>query len=184
MAVILNLDTTDPRLNLEHFPSRFLSLVFCPRCFDSLFQMTYRINESGTIIAHGLAMRPGSPVLIGKIDDCLIFCLPGSPTAAYLGFLTIAGPTLRKMMRCINIDPRIELVATIDNDVPVSTMGYVNHLRVRIKRVDNRLIATPIRLKGSGVISSLTMADGIIEIPPYQEGLKKGETVIVKLLPK
>ncbi|MFX1380747.1 MAG: hypothetical protein ACFFA4_16820 [Promethearchaeota archaeon] len=46
------------------------------------------------------------------------------------------------------------------------------------------MIASPIKLKGSGVISSLTSSDGIIEIFPNQEGLKKGDKVIVKLLPK
>ncbi len=42
----------------------------------------------------------------------------------------------------------------------------------------------PVKLKGSGVISSLTESDGIVEIFPYQEGLKKGEKVIVKIFPK
>lgn len=43
--------------------------------------------------------------------------------------------------------------------------------------------AVPIKLKGSGVISSLTESDGIVEILPFQEGLKKGDNVFVKLHP-
>jgi molybdopterin biosynthesis enzyme len=39
-------------------------------------------------------------------------------------------------------------------------------------------------LKGSGIISSLTESDGIVEIPPFQEGLKKWDRVLVKLFPK
>ena len=128
-------------------------------------------------------MRPGSPMLIGKVSNTIVFCLPGTPVAAYIGFLTFVGPTIRKMLGCIKHDPRREIYATIIKDVPVSIMGYVNHLRVKVEISDNDIIAIPIRLKGSGIISSLTESDGIVEIPPYQEGLKKGEKVVIKLFP-
>ena len=54
----------------------------------------------------------------------------------------------------------------------------------QILRENRELIVKPIRLKGSGVISSLTRSDGIVEIPKDQEGLKKGNLVLVKLHPK
>jgi len=142
------------------------------------------IHESGKILTHGIAMRPGSPILIGFLEDTLIFCLPGTPVAAYVGFLKIVGPTIRKMMGCLNLDPRTEVIAIIDRDVPVSSMGYISYLRVKLNRVENEIIVIPVKLKGSGVISSLTESDGIVEIPPTQEGLKKGEKVVVKLFPK
>ncbi len=142
------------------------------------------VQDSGVILTHGIAIRPGSPILIGYLEDTLIFCLPGTPVAAYIDFLTIVGPSLRKMMGCSIVDPRVEITATINRDVPVSSIGFVNHLRVKVENLYNKFIAIPIRLKGSGVISSLTDSDGIIEIPPFQEGLKKGEEVIVKLHPK
>ena len=140
--------------------------------------------ENGKIIVHGIAMRPGSPILIGYIDNTLVFCLPGTPVASYIGFLTVVGPTIRKIMACINPDPRIELFATIDRDVPVSGMGYINFLRVKLEKVKEDFKAIPVKLKGSGVLSSLTEADGIVEIPATQEGLKKGSKIMVKLLPK
>lgn len=139
------------------------------------------MHENATVLTHGIAMRPGSPILIGYKDNTIIFCLPGTPVAAYIGFLTVVGPTIRKMLGCINHDPRREVYATIVRDVPVSSMGYVNHLRVKVEKLDNDFKATPVRLKGSGIISSLTESDGIVEIPPYQEGLKKGEKVLIKL---
>ena len=140
--------------------------------------------ENGQVIAHGVAMRPGSPILIGKYEGSIVFCLPGTPVAAYIGFLKFVGPTIRKLMGVINPDPRIEIMATIDKDVPVSTMGYVNYLRAKLKILENEFIAVPIKLKGSGIISSITESDGIIEIPPYKEGLKKGEKVMIKLHPQ
>ncbi|MDX1798748.1 MAG: molybdopterin molybdotransferase MoeA [Candidatus Lokiarchaeia archaeon] len=141
------------------------------------------MKESGLILTHGVAQRPGAPVLIGSLGDTLIFCLPGTPVAAYVSFLKIVGPTIRKMLGSIIIDPRVEIMAKISKDVPVSSLGFVHYLRVSLKRFLEGIIANPIKLKGSGVISSLTSSDGIVEILPHQEGLKKGDNVIVKLMP-
>ncbi|MFX1375297.1 MAG: gephyrin-like molybdotransferase Glp [Promethearchaeota archaeon] len=142
------------------------------------------ITELGMIITHGVAQRPGAPILIGTINQTLIFCLPGTPVAAYVSFLRITGPAIRKMLGCSILDPRIEILAQISKDVPVTSMGYLHYLRVMLEKSQKELIAKPVKLKGSGVISSLTSSDGIVEIPPNQEGLKKGDLVKVKLFPK
>ena len=142
------------------------------------------VEESGVVLTHGIAHRPGAPVLIGLLNESLIFCLPGTPVAAYVSFLGIVGPVIRSMLGCITRDPRIKIIAKINKDVPVSSLGYLHYLRVNLEKVEEELIAVPVKLKGSGVISSLTFSDGIVEIPPHQEGLKKGELVIVKLFPR
>jgi molybdenum cofactor synthesis domain-containing protein len=142
------------------------------------------MSESGTILTHGVAQRPGAPVLIGYLSDTLVFCLPGTPVAAYVSFLKIVGPAIRKMLGSTIIDPRVEIIAKISKDVPVSSLGFVHYLRVSLERVAEDFVANPIKLRGSGVISSLTSSDGIVEILPHQEGLKKGDNVIVKLMPK
>ena len=141
------------------------------------------IHENGEVLIHGIAMRPGSPVLIGLKGQSLVFCLPGTPVAAYICFLLIVGTTIKKMLGCTNIDPRVEIIATISRDVPVSRMGYKHFLRVKLEKKENHLIALPVKLKGSGIISSLTQSDGIVEISEHKEGLKKGEKVSVYLHP-
>jgi len=141
------------------------------------------IQENGEVLVHGIAMRPGSPVLIGLKDQSLVFCLPGTPVAAYICFLKIVGTAIKKMLGCINIDPRVEIIATISKDVPVSRMGYKHFLRVKLEKKENSFIAFPVKLKGSGIISSLTQSDGIVEISEDKEGLKKGEKVSVYLHP-
>jgi len=141
------------------------------------------IQENGEVLVHGIAMRPGSPVLIGLKDQSLVFCLPGTPVAAYICFLKIVGTAIKKMLGCINIDPRVEIIATISKDVPVSRMGYKHFLRVKLEKKENIFIALPVKLKGSGIISSLTQSDGIVEISEGKEGLKKGEKVSVYLHP-
>ncbi|MBD3254232.1 MAG: molybdopterin molybdenumtransferase MoeA [Candidatus Lokiarchaeota archaeon] len=142
------------------------------------------LEENGTVVTHGIAMRPGSPLLIGYYKGALVFCLPGTPVAAYVCFVKFAGRALRKMMGCMKIDPRVELIAKMNNDVPVSSMGYLHHLRVKLEKRENIFYALPVKLKGSGIITSLTESDGIVEIPPHQEGLKKEDEVSVMLLPK
>ncbi len=88
------------------------------------------------------------------------------------------------MLGCSVIDPRIKVFAKITKDVPVSNLGFLHYLRVKLDRSDEGIIAVPIRLRGSSIISSLTSSDGIVEILPHQEGLKKGDQVIVKLHPR
>ncbi len=142
------------------------------------------VSEHATILAHGIAMRPGSPLLIALKNNTLIFCLPGTPVAAYVCFLKFAGPAILKMMDAIKLDPRQELQAIIQKDIPVSHMGYLHHLRVYLEKKEDKFIAKSVRLKGSGILSSLTESDGIVEISKEREGLKAGEKVMVKLFPK
>jgi molybdenum cofactor synthesis domain-containing protein len=142
------------------------------------------VEESGVVLTHGIAHRPGAPVLIGLLNESLIFCLPGTPVAAYVSFLGIVGPAIRSILGCVILDPRIEVIAKINKNVPVSGLGYLHYLRVNLDKIDEELIAVPVKLRGSGVISSLTFSDGIVEIPPHQEGLKKGDKVTVKLFPR
>jgi len=141
------------------------------------------VNENANVLTHGVAMRPGEPILIAHKNETLIFCLPGTPVAAYVGFLKFAGPAIRKMMGAKETDPRKELIAEIDKDIPVSRMGYLHYLRVYLEIKEDKIIARSVRLKGSGIITSLTNSDGIIEISKEQEGLKAGEKILVKLLP-
>ncbi|MFX1238150.1 MAG: gephyrin-like molybdotransferase Glp [Promethearchaeota archaeon] len=113
------------------------------------------IKESGEIINNGIAIKPGASALIGIVQNKIVFCLPGTPVAAYVCFTEIAGLALRKIMDTKKIDPRIVLPAKISKDVPLSGMGYSNYLRVKIEKKEGEMIVEPIKLKGSGIISSL-----------------------------
>ena len=141
------------------------------------------IYENGDVLVHGIAMRPGSPILIGLLEQSLVFCLPGTPVAAYICFLSIVGITIRKMLGCSNIETRVEIMAEMSKDIPVSRMGFKHFLRVKLEREEYKVLAIPVKLKGSGIISSLTHSDGIVEISEDKEGLKKAEKVVVYLYP-
>jgi molybdopterin biosynthesis enzyme len=117
----------------------------------------------------------------GLVDDKKVFLLPGFPVAAMITFETLVGPTIRKMMGARILDPRVQVEAVLESRVP-STLGRIDIARVRIKTdEDGTLTAIPLRIAGSGIISSMTKADGVIEIPADVEGVEKGSKVKVKL---
>ncbi len=60
------------------------------------------IHENGEVLVHGIAMRPGSPMLIGKLNQSIIFCLPGSPNAVKLAFVKLIMPEIKHMIYMIN----------------------------------------------------------------------------------
>jgi len=87
------------------------------------------------------------------------------------------------MLGCSDLDPRIKIMAEMSQDVPVVQMGYKHFLRVKIERKESKILAIPVKLKGSGILSSLTQSDGIVVISEENEGLKKGEKVLIYLYP-
>jgi molybdopterin molybdotransferase len=142
------------------------------------------VSSMGKIVFRGVSMRPGGPTTVGLVNGKHIFLLPGYPVAAMIAFETFVGPTIRKMMSANCLDPRSQVAAFLGSRVP-STLGRRDYVRVRLQ-VDSEgeTIAQPLRSSGSGIISSMTKADGLIEIPEDAEGLEKGSKVVVKLFAK
>jgi molybdopterin molybdotransferase len=138
--------------------------------------------QNGKMIAHGFAMRPGSPTAIGFIDSKPIFCLPGFPVATMISFEVFVGPTIRTMLGAKKLDIKPLLYAELSKNIP-SELGRRDFVRVSLEIQENKIYATPTRLKGSSLISSLVKSDGIVEIPENVEGLEKGMIVPVRLFP-
>ncbi|NVM53128.1 MAG: molybdopterin molybdotransferase MoeA [Candidatus Helarchaeota archaeon] len=138
--------------------------------------------KNGKIFAHGFAIRPGSPACIGFIANTPIFCLPGFPVATMISFEIFVRPTIRKMLGAKELDPRPLIQAELTKKIP-SALGRRDFVRVTIQKKDSRILTTPTRLKGSGIISSMVKSDGIIEIPEDIEGLEKGTIVAVRQFP-
>jgi molybdopterin molybdotransferase len=142
------------------------------------------VSSIGRIIFRGVSMRPGSPTTVGLVNGKHVFLLPGFPVAAMITFETFVGPAIRQMMNAKYLDPRSEVTALLGNRVP-STLGRRDYVRVRLQlNEDGQTVAYPVRSSGSGIISSMTKADGLIEISEDVEGLEKGSKVIVKLFPR
>lgn len=139
------------------------------------------ILQKGKLLVQGVAMRPGAPTLIGIIENKPVFGLPGSPVAAMISFDVFVRPTLQTLLGMTPYDPKPVIKAILKRSIP-SEVGRRDFARVRIIKENDELYAELVRVRGSGIISTLVKADGIIEVPEEREGLSKGEVVNVKLL--
>ncbi len=124
------------------------------------------VKELGNILIHGVNIRPGKPFGLGVVNKKLIFMLSGYPVASAVQFELFIQRFFTK---------RKKIIMPLKRNI-ASELGRVDFVRVKIdKYVD------PIRITGSGVISSLTRSDGYILIPENVEGYEKGEFVEVYL---
>jgi len=132
------------------------------------------ISRRGEILFHGIAVKPGKPTVFGVIDGKPVFGLPGYPTSCLSNAYILLLPALRQMAHLAPYRMR-----TIEVPVAqriVSTTGRHQFYTVRV--VDG--LAQP-AFKASGDITSMSQADGYIEIPAQTDIVEKGEVVEVKL---
>ena len=141
---------------------------------------TARVIESlGELVVHGAAIRPGHPVALGVARGKPVLGIPGYPVSAALTCELFVKPLVERMLG-IAPSQRGAVRATITRKT-LSPMGEDEFLRVRLGRVGEKLVASPVE-RGAGVIMSLVRADGIVKIPRFSEGLDAGAEVSVELL--
>ena len=137
------------------------------------------VEELGEVLVHGVSMMPGKPTLIGKLKGRPIVGIPGYPVSAVISYEELVRPILYRLLHLM-IPERQKIMVFPTRKIP-SKLGTEEFLRVKIGRVGERYFATPLP-RGSGVISSLTRADGIIRIPALSEGVDENEETEVELL--
>jgi molybdenum cofactor synthesis domain-containing protein len=133
------------------------------------------IEGMGEVFFHGVAVKPGKPTLLGKVEDTLVIGMPGYPTSCLSNGYMILLPILRRMA---HLPPVVErrVIAELERRL-TSTIG--RHQFYTVKLIEGK--AHP-AFKESGSITSMSDADGYIEIPAHVDLLEKGEEVEVKLL--
>ena len=137
------------------------------------------VEELGQLLVHGVAVRPGHPVVIGIVRGKPVIGIPGYPVSTALTCELLAKPLLERWLG-VSFPKRRRVEATITRKV-LSPMGEDEFLRVKLGRVGGKLVATPIQ-RGAGIIMSLVRADGLVLIPRFSEGTDAGATVTVELL--
>lgn len=138
------------------------------------------IQELGQVLIHGIAVRPGHPVIMGMIEQTPIIGVPGYPVSAALtGELFIEKLIANWLGRQAEIETRPRIMAQITRKVTSHT-GDDDFVRVTLAKVGDKLLATPLS-KGAGVISSLLRADGLAHIPRFSEGLNIRQAVEILL---
>ena len=136
-------------------------------------------NDLGEVIVHGIAIRPGHPVVLGHAQSKPVVGIPGFPVSAMITFELMVKPLLQ-LWEGQTIAPRLTVDAKITRKV-LSPMGQDEFVRVTVGRVGERVVATPLP-RGAGVIMSMVRADGLVHIPRFSEGLNAGDAVPVELL--
>ncbi len=137
------------------------------------------ISELGEIVLHGVNIKPGKPVILGWVKGKPVLGIPGYPVSAFITFTLFAKPVIYKWQGLDIEGPEI-LKAKISRQV-ASTLGQEEFLRVKLGKVGDHFIATPVS-RGAGVLMSLVRADGFLRIPAMSEGIGAGSEVEVELL--
>jgi len=137
------------------------------------------VAAAGTLAVHGVAVRPGHPVVLGTVGTTPVLGAPGFPVSAALTFDIFAAPLLAELEGAA---PRQRPLATarLARKLP-SAIGMDDWVRVRLGRVGGEVVATPLP-RGAGVLTSLVRADGLLVVPAGTEGHHAGERVSVELL--
>jgi molybdopterin molybdotransferase len=131
------------------------------------------------MLVHGVAMRPGRPTGLAVVDGKPILTCPGNPVAAMFSFEMFARPLILKMLG-IAAEPRPTVNAKLTRRI-ASTLGTKVFLRVWVYEKNGELFAEPIRTTGSGILTTMTKANGYVVIPETREFLEADETVTVHL---
>lgn len=132
------------------------------------------LRSMGDLLFHGIAVKPGKPTVLGRVDGKAVLGMPGYPTSCLSNCYMILAPMLRRMARLPPARP--ETVELPMAKRLVSTIGRVEFHTVRI--VDGQAVPA---YKESGAITSMAHADGYIEIPANVDLVEKGELVRVTL---
>jgi putative molybdopterin biosynthesis protein len=144
------------------------------------------VEELGTLLVHGVAVRPGHPVILGIIRTAIskhhspipIIGVPGYPVSAALTGEIFVEPLLARWLGLPG-HQKPTLEGKITRKL-LSPMGDDEWVRVTAGRVGDRIVAAPLS-RGAGVITSLVRADGIVRIPRFSEGVNVGDQVTIEL---
>jgi len=140
------------------------------------------INDIGKpgVLFHGVALKPGKPMIGGVVNGKPVLGLPGHPAAAVVCFDLFIRPVLDKLRGLRNKTDYIRSIkATMAKNI-ASAAGREDHIRVYVQEKEGTQFAFPV-LGKSGLITTLVKADGVVVIPHAKLGLDAGEEVTVRL---
>jgi molybdopterin molybdotransferase len=139
------------------------------------------VNSVGKpgVIVHGIAMRPAMPTALAIAHKKPIIILSGNPVAAMIGFEVFVRPLIYKMLG-LKEEFRPVVKARITRRVSTA-LGRRSFLRVHVSQHGEEFLAEPVSILGSGVISTMTRANGYVVVPENREGLEEGEPITVHM---
>lgn len=131
------------------------------------------------VVVHGVAIMPGKPTLLAVLPDRRPFIgLPGYPVSTAVSCLLFLVPLMERLLGIKGEPVTCRMRARLRRKVP-SKPGTLHFVRVKLERDEEGWLATPIRVSGAGILSSLVRADAFLMVPEELEGYEEGEEVEV-----
>ncbi|TEU03648.1 MAG: molybdopterin molybdotransferase MoeA [Dehalococcoidia bacterium] len=138
------------------------------------------LAKQGEVSFWTVRMKPGKPLAFGMIKGVPHLGLPGNPVSSMITFELFARPAILKMMGKKNLSkPTIE--AILDGRIK-NTDGRRIFARAIVSREDDRYLARIVGPQGSGILTSMSRANGLVIVPEDVEAVEEGETVKVLML--
>ena len=136
------------------------------------------LREIGKVLVHGVAIKPGKPVILAIVENKPVVGLPGYPVSAYIDFENFVTPVLN-MMSGRKTFSRNTVKAVLSKRL-VSSLKHKEYVRMRAGKVGDRIVVSPLA-RGAGAAMSLVKADGFCIIPQNSEGFEAGDEVEIEL---
>ena len=131
-------------------------------------------------MAHGISIKPGKPTIIGGVDGKPVIGMPGQPVSSLVVYNVVVSPLIRRMAGQAD-RPKSEYTAVCDENY-YSAPGREEYLMVTVYRgSDGKMRVRPVSGK-SGMITTISNANGMVVIPKNKEGLYRDEEVRVIML--
>jgi molybdopterin molybdotransferase len=143
------------------------------------------MRELGDVVFWNVAMRPGRPLAVGRIThsakSAVLFGLPGNPVAVMVSFLAFVKPAILQMMGCT--DAPQPMVRARCQELLLKKPGRTEYQRGVVSRnAASELQVLSTGPQGSGLLSSMVQANGLMVLHHTQSTVQVGDWVDVMLL--
>lgn len=132
------------------------------------------LRRKGAVAFHGIAVKPGKPTAFGHIGSTPVLGMPGYPTSCLSNAYLLLVPLLRRMAR---LPPHRTRTVTVPAGHRFVSVGN-RHQFYTVRVIDGAAVGA---FKASGDITSMSQADGYVEIPMGVDAVEEGEPVDVTL---
>jgi molybdopterin molybdotransferase len=146
--------------------------------YDYLPEIYKRLGAN--VLFNKVAMRPGSVTTVAEVNGKLLFGLSGNPSACFVGFELFVRPIIRTFLNSERAHLQ-RVTAALGEDF-LKPNPFTRFIRGRISLTNGKVIATPIGLDKSNVVTSLANANAFIVLPGGTRGYKTGDNVDVLLI--
>lgn len=131
------------------------------------------LEQLGELNMWRIAMKPGKPVAFGRVKDALFIGLPGNPVSVFVTFLLFARPLILKLQGAAEYRAKpVSVIADFD----WRQVQRQEYLRARLVEQEGRFVARIYPKQGSGVLSSASWSEGLVEVP-LNQAINRGDSV-------